>query len=126
MGSDLSGYKSAISIPVSGNSVPTSLREIKVIMRIAGQVFEQTLSPLPNQKVEFVWDGLDHLGNTVTGLIYAIVDIGFVYDGFFFTPGNFAQSFAQAGTNLTAIRARQEIVSWKNSSIKIYRAGGGT
>ena len=54
-------------------------------MRIAGQVFEQTLDPLPDQKVEFVWDGLDHLGNTVTGLIKADVDIGFVYDAVY-TP----------------------------------------
>ncbi|MCP4263323.1 MAG: hypothetical protein GY774_38325, partial [Planctomycetes bacterium] len=101
-----------------------SLKEIKVTMRIAGQVFEQTLNPLPNQKAEFIWDGLDHLGNTVTGLIYADVNIGFVYDGFFNTPRNITQAFAQAGTNATVIISRQEIISWKNNSIKISQAGG--
>ena len=122
----VSGYKSVVSIPVSGESVPASLKEIKVTMRIAGQVFEKTLNPLPDQKVEFVWDGLDYLGNSITGLIDADVDIGFVYDAFYNTPGNFAQSFAQAGGNVTAITARQEIISWKNNSINIYRAGGET
>ncbi|MCP4277894.1 MAG: hypothetical protein GY779_16235, partial [Gammaproteobacteria bacterium] len=120
----VSGYKSVVTIPVSGASLPASLKEIKVTLHIAGQVFEQTLSPLPDQKVEFIWDGLDHLGNSVAGSIKADVRIGFVYDAVYITPGNFAQAFAQAGTNVTGIRSRQEIISWKNSSINIYRSGG--
>jgi RHS repeat-associated protein len=122
----VSGYKSVITVPVSGASIPASLKEIKVTMRIAGQVFEQTLSPLPDQKVEFIWDGLDHLGNTITGSIKADVDIGYVYDAVYTTPGNFTQAFAQAGTNVTGIMSRQEIISWKKHSSRIYRSDGGT
>ena len=122
----VSGYKSVITIPVSGASVPASLKEIKVTMHIAGQVFEQTLSPLPDQKVEFVWDGLDHLGNTVIGSVNADVEIGFVYDAVYYSPGNFTQAFAQAGTNVTGIISRQEVTLWKNNSVNVYRSGGDT
>ena len=118
----VSGYKSVISIPVSGANLPASLKKIKVTMRIAGQVFEQTLDSLPDQKVEFTWDGLDYLGNTVAGSIKADVSIGFVYDAVYLSPGNFTQSFAQAGTNVTTIRARQEIITWKKYTERIYRS----
>ncbi|MCP4000514.1 MAG: hypothetical protein GY727_06365, partial [Gammaproteobacteria bacterium] len=79
----------------------------------------------PDQKVEFVWDGLDHLGNSVAGSIKADVNIGFVYDAVYYSAGDFAQAFAQAGTNVTGIRSRQEITSWKNDSIKIFQTGRG-
>ncbi|MHC4269644.1 MAG: NHL domain-containing protein [Planctomycetota bacterium] len=113
------GYKTVLNVPVSGDSVPASLKEIKVTIQMAGQVFEQTLAPLPDQKIEQLWDGLDYLGNTVTGSIKADVSIGFVYDAFYYSPVDFEQSFAQAGSDITAIKARQEIISWKRSQSTI-------
>lgn len=118
------GYKSAITIPVSGSTVPSSLKNIIVKMEVAGRTFETTLSPLPNQKAEFIWDGLDYLGNQVTGSRIANISIGFVYQGVYYSAGNVAQAFAQAGTDVTGIRTRQEVTSWKRSNFTVHRGGG--
>ena len=56
------GYKTAISVPASGETIPASLKNIIVKVEVAGRIFEQILDPLPNQKAEFIWDGLDQLG----------------------------------------------------------------
>ena len=113
------GYKDVVTIPVSGQSLPASLKRIEVSLHIAGQTFKHTLAPLPNQMVEFIWDKHDYLGNDVTGSTIANINIGFVYDAVYTKAGNFQQSFAQAGNNITAIRARQEIISLKKNYITI-------
>jgi len=69
---------------------------------------------LPNQVAEFVWDGLDYLGRPVMGSATAHVSVGFEYDAVYYGAGDFAQSFGQAGSDLTGIRARQEVISWKH------------
>jgi hypothetical protein len=55
----------------------------------------------------------------VTGPTPAHISIGFVYDAVYYSAANFDQSFGQAGTEITAIRARQEIISWKRIDIDI-------
>ncbi|MCP4255780.1 MAG: hypothetical protein GY775_20735, partial [Candidatus Scalindua sp.] len=107
--SRVSGYKTVLNIPVSGDTVPESLNEIKVSMQIAGQLYEHTLDPLPDQKIEQLWDGLDYLGNRVKGDVKVVVNIGFVYDAVYYSGGDFDQSFAQVGSDVTSIKARQEI-----------------
>ncbi|GJQ59641.1 MAG: hypothetical protein SCALA701_24420 [Candidatus Scalindua sp.] len=115
------GYKSVVSIPVSGESVPTSLKGITVRMRVAGREFEQTVDPLPGQKVEFAWDGRDYLGNWLSGSIEAEVSIGFVYDGEYQRTNRFGYN---GNGMITGVRARQEVTSWKRNRVKIYREGG--
>jgi RHS repeat-associated protein len=117
-----SGYKTVISVPASGESVPASLKEIIVKVMVAGNLLEQKLAPLPNQKAEFAWDGLDCLGNEVQGSASANISVGFVYEGVYYGAGqDFVQAFAQAGSDVTAIRAQQEVISWKNSRINLSR-----
>jgi hypothetical protein len=113
------GYSHKITVPVSGNAVPSTLKKILVRLNVAGRSFEEILNPQPNQKVEFIWDNLDHLGRVVSGPITALVSIGFVYDAVYYSAGNFAQAFAQAGNNVTGIQARQEVISWRDNSILI-------
>ena len=113
------GYKTVIDVPASGETVPDCLKKIVVRVDVAGRRLEQILAPIPLQKAKFVWDGLDHLGRPVYGFITAHVSIGFVYDAVYYSAGNFAQTFAQAGSNITGIRGRQEITSWKLSEINI-------
>ncbi|MBI3378080.1 MAG: hypothetical protein HY035_06750 [Nitrospirae bacterium] len=115
------GYKSIITIPASGPTVPSSLKSIIVKMDVAGRQFETTLPPQPNQKVEFIWDGLDYLGNQVIGSRTADISIGFVYQAVYYSAGNFAQAFAQAGTDVTGIWGRQEFTSWKRSALAVNR-----
>jgi RHS repeat-associated protein len=117
--SRVKGYQHEFTVPASGETLPASLKRIIVQLNIAGRSFEQTLSPLPNQKVEFVWDGLDFLGKTVRGPAKAELNVGFVYNAVYYSAGSFAQSFAKTGSQFTNIQARQEVISWKRSDIEI-------
>jgi RHS repeat-associated protein len=110
------GYKAVISVPASGSTVPASLKNIVVNLQVAGRTFETTLSPEPNQKAVFVWDGLDGLGRWSTTSVNARVAVGFAYQGVYYTPGSVGQTFAQAGTGIGNIPARQDVVSWREYS----------
>jgi len=112
------GNQYEITAPASGSTVPSSLKRIIVKAKVAGRNFDAVLDPLPNQMAEFVWDGRDHLGRQV-GTTMVHIDIGFVYDADYLTGGNFARAFAQAGTNVTGIRARQEITLWKTKKLVV-------
>ena len=118
------GYKTTVAIPVTGETVPASLQSIIVMMEVAGRSFVTHMQPLPNQKVEYVWDGLDYLGRTVNSTADAMISIGFVYQAVYYSArSDFAQSFAQAGTNVTEIESREEITSWQHSIVMIDRGG---
>ena len=107
-------YNTVIKVPASGDSVPPSLKRIIVKMEIAGKAFEQVLDPLPNQQAEFIWDGLDHLGERAK-VATAHIEIGFVYDGVYWGFGSSPNpdiKFGLSGTIVTGIQSRQEIVSW--------------
>ncbi|MCI5190579.1 MAG: hypothetical protein D3905_12505, partial [Candidatus Electrothrix sp. AS4_5] len=119
------GYKQVITVPASGDTVPESLKSIIVEVELAGRTLTQTLEPLPKQQAQFVWDGLDYLGREV-GTVDADVSVGFVYDAVYLTAGNFANAFAQAGSDVTPIRARQEVISWQRFEIQVGagKAGG--
>ncbi len=113
------GYKNVIRIPVSGDSLPQSLKRIIVRLKVAGQTFEQTLDALPNQSAEFVWDGLDHFGRPVVAS-KARASVGFEYDLFYTrASGVFAKAFAQVGDNITGVRGRRDMVSWKHHDISV-------
>jgi len=118
----VAGYGHKITVPASGDMVPASLKRIVVKVEVAGRTFEQALDPLPNQIAEFIWDGLDHLGRRLLNPTTANVSVGFVYDAVYMRPGTFAQAFAKAGKDLTPIRARKEIISWKRHGLVIHRA----
>ena len=118
------GYKTVITIPASGSTVPSSLKSITVQMELAGRTFETSLSPSPNQKVEFVWDGLDYLGKEVVGSTTAYINIGFVYQAVYYSSSSAAQAFTQFGDNITGISARQEVTIWKRRTFVVHRAAG--
>jgi RHS repeat-associated protein len=122
--SRVKGSYQTISVPASGTTVPSSLKRIIVKLDVAGQTFEQLLNPSPNQIAEFVWDKQDHLGKAIDGPLTAHISIGFVYDAVYLTAGNFQRAFAQAGSEVTGIRARQEVISWKLNDLIVSQVGG--
>ncbi|MBW2596747.1 MAG: hypothetical protein JRC93_12420, partial [Deltaproteobacteria bacterium] len=79
----------------------------------------EIFGPLPNQMAEFIWNGLDHLGRQVRDSANASVRVGFVYDGVYYIPGDFTQSFGLAGSRVTGIPARQEFTYWKVNNIAL-------
>ena len=119
--SRVDGYKTVIKVPASGDNVPESLKSIIVEVDVAGQQMTRTLNPLPDQMAEFVWNGLDFQGNPAGDIVDAHIRIGFLYDAVYYSPGDFPQAFAQAGGQVTAIYARQEVISWKNHRLTINR-----
>lgn len=69
-GSDrMPGRKDAytLDIPLSGATLPTSLRRIELQVSVAGKKFTQNFGPTPNQHYSFSWDGKDAYGRTVQG-----------------------------------------------------------
>ena len=120
--SRVAGYKTVISVPASGKTVPDVLKRIEVTVNIAGVVLRQELPPEPNQVAVFFWDGLDYLGRSLQTPIPAHVTVGFVYDSVYYTPGDFDQAFGQPGVEATEIPARQEIVLSKSNDLMIHPA----
>jgi RHS repeat-associated protein len=95
-----------IDIPISGATVPASLKRIRLELAIAGRRFTHELSAAPNQSYRFTWDGLDAYGRRLLGAAQLYVKIGYVYDLFYFPPADAAQAFAQisraAGTGTSS------------------------
>jgi hypothetical protein len=119
------GYHAKITVPASGEWIPSSLKRIIVRVNVAGRSFEEILDPLPNQAAQFVWDGLDHLGRSVRGTAVAHVRVGFVYDMVYWRAGGFARAFAQAGSETTMIWARREWISWRGGQLAVHRMPRG-
>ncbi len=105
-----------LHIPLSGASIPASLRRIELQIQVAGRRFNQTFPAEPNQSHTFTWDGMDGFGREVQGVQSATVRIGYVYGAVYYRPANFARSFAVAGTGpISGDRGRQEITLWRES-----------
>ena len=113
------GYQVVLTVPASGDMVPSSLKRIVIQVNVAGRTLEQMLDPLPNQVAEIIWDGLDHLGSQVSGTVKAHVNVGFVYDGVYWMPGDYEPSFGMPGLAPTGIPTRQEVTLWKRDEIAI-------
>jgi RHS repeat-associated protein len=120
--SRVEGNKTTITVPASGESVPDILKQIIVKIELAGRTFSQLLDPLPNQKANFLWDGLDYRGRPVRHSTTVRVSVGFVYNAIYLRGnGTFSQSFAQSGDEWTRIQARQEVISWMHNQFNINR-----
>ncbi|MBI3344311.1 MAG: hypothetical protein HY028_05585, partial [Gammaproteobacteria bacterium] len=106
----------SLDIPLSGASIPGSLKRIDLEIEVAGRQFTQSFTAAPNQKYSFTWDGKDAYGRTLQGDQPALVRIGYVYDAVYQSPAQLVQSFAAfSGIPITVSRARQEITLWQAS-----------
>jgi YD repeat-containing protein len=113
------GFKNVITVPVSGSEVPVSVKSIVVEIDIAGQKLIKNLPPEPNQVAEFIWDGLDWLGNRVYHRVKAHVKIGYAYDSYYMKSGYLEMAFAEFGTSITNVPTRDEVISWQRSDLTI-------
>jgi YD repeat-containing protein len=109
-----------VQIPLSGASMPASLKRIDLEVLVAGQRVTQSFTAAPNQTTTFTWNGQDVYGRPLQGLQLVTVRIGYVYDAVYQQPAQFAQSFARlSGVPIAGSRARQEITLWQNSQSAI-------
>ena len=105
------GYKYRIAIPVTGGSIPSSLSGIKVDVWILGRRFHYDVPVLANQEVEVLWDGMDYLGNRITGDADALVRITFEYPLVYRSAGGVrARAFGEYG-NVNALSSRASIAA---------------
>lgn len=113
------------TVPLTGATIPASLKRIDVAVQIAGRVFSASFAASPNLKWPIAWDGLDAYGRVVTGGVSSVVDIGYVYDATYQTPALVAQAFATFSGMVTGIKARSELTIHQQASITIGHLDAG-
>jgi len=79
------GYKVArtLTIPLSGDTVPSSLQAIELTIDVAGQQYRQSFPAMPNQTHTFVWDGMDAYSRPVSQQ-KATIKVDYLYRLFYF------------------------------------------
>jgi len=109
-----------LDIPLSGATVPASLRRIELEVSVAGRMFTQSFPAAPNQSTTFTWDGLDAYGRTLQGAQPILVSVGFVYPAVYQAPVLFGNSFGNYGNSLlTDNQTRLEITISRLSTTKV-------
>jgi len=89
---------SRITIPLTGDSVPNTVKRIELKVTIAGQVYKRSFDRATNLKHLFTWDGLDAYGRPVVGTRPAEVTISYVYGAVWMaTSAAQSRSFGSAG-----------------------------
>jgi RHS repeat-associated protein len=99
-----------LDIPLSGASVPASLRRIELTFSVAGQQYSESFGPASNQTFSFTWDGKDAYGRTLYGSQPITGRIDYVYRAVYLNPVEKEQAFGRFGeVPLSENAARQEI-----------------
>ena len=110
-----------LEIPLSGSSIPASLKRIRLEVEVAGKRFEQEYPAAPNQNATFTWDGQDAYGRTLQGRQPVRVGIGYVYDAEYGVTsrfgyngnGNRITGLGGGGGGGGSVRARIELTFWQ-------------
>jgi len=110
----------SIRIPLSGASVPASLKRIELFITVGGKTTKQIFSAVPNKTYTFTWDGKDVYGRSLYGAQKATIRMGYVYPAHYYSPADFERSFAQVGTAMIeADRNAMEVTLWKQNDVII-------
>ncbi|MCP5197341.1 MAG: hypothetical protein H6974_11225 [Gammaproteobacteria bacterium] len=107
-----------LHIPLSGSTLPTSLKRIELEVTVAGRVIhEQSYPAQTGQTVDVTWDGLDAYGRPVQGTQIATVTLNYVYDGVY----QRTTRFGHAGNGLTieGSRTRQEVYFLRRTPVRV-------
>ncbi|MCR8634636.1 fibronectin type III domain-containing protein [Paenibacillus radicis (ex Xue et al. 2023)] len=105
--------KSKLIIPVSGNSIPSSLLSMSVTIDIGGKSFKKTFSPAPNVTHTLQWDGIDAYARKLIGKHPYKVTVTNHYGlQYYAARSDFEQSFGRlsgSGVVIGAIREFTQI-----------------
>ncbi|BBO17806.1 conserved hypothetical protein [Candidatus Brocadia pituitae] len=113
------GRKTAYSlnIPLSGTSIPASLKSIELEVTVAGRIFTESFAPAPNLTHLFTWDGNDAYGRTVQGTQPVTVRIGYTYQGVYQQVERFG--YNGNGIPITGDQTREEVTLWQEWKVAI-------
>ncbi|CDI04394.1 exported hypothetical protein [Candidatus Competibacter denitrificans Run_A_D11] len=115
-----------LDIPLSGPSIPSTLKRIELAVDIAGRHIRQTFPAAPNQTFTVDWDGKDAYGRKLLGRQPVAIRIGYVYNAVYALPRALGNNFGLAsGLPIPGnIPARQEITLWQaqQSQVGLWNA----
>jgi RHS repeat-associated protein len=107
----------SIEIPLTGRSVPASLMEVRLEVRVGGEDFEKTFAPQPNLAYTYVWDRKDAYGRTIQGRYPATIRIGFVYKMRYGSPSPANSAFSRPSDTVDRIGITPAyagtVISWR-------------
>jgi PKD repeat protein len=101
-----------LNIPLSGDTLPDSLKRIELEVEVAGQRFVSSFPRETNLSYDYVWDGLDVYERPVQGKQSATVRIGYTYDAVYQQTDRFGDS-GIASSVISLSSARPEITVWR-------------
>jgi RHS repeat-associated protein len=107
----------ALTIPLSGEVLPASLRAIHVEVTIAGRLYQADFTPTTNLTHTVNWDGTDAYGRTLQGSQDAWVRIGYTYGGVYQKTERFG--YNGNGTLISGDRMRTEVTLWQEYGVRL-------
>lgn len=88
-----------LTIPLSGATVPASLKRIELVVEVAGQRYTQAFPPALNQSYSYTWNGLNAYGQHVEGSQTAVVRVGYVYEVVYYSASRTGNAFGAPSDN---------------------------
>lgn len=113
----------ALRIPLSGDSVPPTLRRIELEIKVAGRLYRYVFDPQPNLVHPFNWDGRDAYGRAISGRISAKVKITYVYGAVYYggnVAAGFSRSFSRLPSNGGGTGGATAIVGRSREASEVY------
>jgi RHS repeat-associated protein len=99
-----------LSIPLSGATIPTSLKSIELEVEVLGVRTARSFPAVANSSTTFEWDGKDGYGRLWQGRQDVRVQVGYTYDGYYQQTSGFANP--GRGVAITGDRARKQVTIW--------------
>lgn len=115
------GNKNQINIPLSGDSLPASLKTVKLEIVWMGKRFTMDFTePGPHSWYKFLVDQKDAYGRQIQGGQMAGIKIGYTYDGVYQEPSAVPNSFGQpGGVPISVEPSREEVTLWQSFNVPV-------
>ncbi len=114
------GRSPEIDIPLSGPTIPASLKRIELFIFIAGRSFKYSYAPQTNLSQCFVWDRKDYCGRLLSGKQRMNITINYVYDEEYAVGKEILRIFGKPGWRIeSGVNARLELNYKQYSSVEI-------
>ena len=126
--SRVDAFRHIIRIPLTSDTIPTSLEKIIVKVDIEGKRLKKEVEApfTTNQYTQIVWDGKDYRGRRVYGPVNAHLSIGYAYRPYYYSvngdlyiAGRYYRSWEKAGRFAMDIQGRDLAIAWWRQDIKI-------
>lgn len=118
--SDRADHPGGVDISLTGESIPSSLLAVKLVVAAGGRVFNYSFGASTNLKHRFYWDGIDAYGRQLRGAQTLKIQIGYVYPLVYYPViADFENAWARiygsngVGNYIVAISADKPVTLWQ-------------